>query len=169
MELHKHIFLVGFMGCGKSTVAKLLSESYNVRHIDTDAEIVNEQKMSIADIFERYGEEHFRKLETNLLLRLKEEAPAVIACGGGMAVRDANIDIMKSCGTVIMLTATPETIYKRVRHQTDRPILNGHMNVEYISDLMDKRTPYYNRASDVKVTTDNTSPEEIVQKIVEII
>lgn len=168
MKINKHIYLVGFMGCGKSTVAKTLSKELGVTYIDTDIQIVEEQKMPVSEIFDTYGEEHFRKLETDLLKRLSEAKPLIIACGGGMATRDCNIAIMKNSGLVVMLTAKPETIYERVRYNKNRPLLNDNMNVEYISGLMEKRLGFYNKAADVKVETDDVSPEDIVKKIVEI-
>ena len=168
MDINRHIYLVGFMGCGKSTVARELSRQLGIAHIDTDACIAGEQDMSIADIFEKYGEEHFRRLETDLLERLQNEPPAVIACGGGMAARDNNIELMKKSGLVVMLTARPDTIYARVRHNKNRPLLNGNMNIEYITGLMEKRLDCYNRAADVHVATDECTPEDIVKKIVEL-
>lgn len=168
MDINRHIYLVGFMGCGKSTVARELSGRLKIPYIDTDSFIAGEQNMQVADIFEKYGEDYFRGLETELLLKLQNEPPAIIACGGGMAARDCNIELMKKSGFVVMLTAKPETIYDRVCHNTNRPLLNGNMNVEYITALMEKRQEYYNKASDVQVETDNRIPEDVVNKIVEI-
>ncbi|MBE5937099.1 MAG: shikimate kinase [Lachnospiraceae bacterium] len=167
MKLSRHIFLIGFMGCGKSTVSRRLAEECDVKCMDTDVRISDEQGMTISDIFEQKGEVFFRELETELLKKLGEEEPKVIACGGGMATFDRNIAIMKECGTVVLLMANPETIFERVRYGKNRPLLEGNMNVEYITELMNKRTPYYDRAADVTVVTDGRTPMEIVQKIVE--
>ena len=167
MKLSRHIFLIGFMGCGKSTVSRRLAEECDVKCMDTDVRISDEQGMTISDIFEQKGEVYFRELETELLKKLGEEEPKVIACGGGMATFDHNIAIMKECGTVVLLKAKPETIFERVRYGKNRPLLEGNMNVEYITELMSKRTPYYDRAADVTVVTDGRTPMEIVQKIVE--
>ena len=168
MIINKHIYLVGFMGCGKSTVARELSKELGITYIDTDNQIVEEQNMPVSEIFETYGEEYFRKLETELLERLSDAKPLIIACGGGMATRDCNIELMKDSGLVVMLSAKPETIYERVRFNRNRPLLNGNMNVEYISSLMEKRLLFYNKAADVVVETDERTPEDIVKKIVEI-
>ena len=168
MIINKHIYLVGFMGCGKSTVARELSKELGITYIDTDNQIVEEQNMPVSEIFDTYGEEYFRKLETELLERLSDAKPLIIACGGGMATRDCNIELMKDSGLVVMLSATPETIYERVRFNRNRPLLNGNMNVEYISSLMEKRLLFYNKAADVVVETDERTPEDIVKKIVEI-
>lgn len=168
MIINKHIYLVGFMGCGKSTVARELSKELGITYIDTDNQIVEEQNMPVSEIFDTYGEEYFRKLETELLERLSDAKPLIIACGGGMATRDCNIELMKDSGLVVMLSAKPETIYERVRFNRNRPLLNGNMNVEYISSLMEKRLLFYNKAADVVVETDERTPEDIVKKIVEI-
>ena len=133
MIINKHIYLVGFMGCGKSTVARELSKELGITYIDTDNQIVEEQNMPVSEIFDTYGEEYFRKLETELLERLSDAKPLIIACGGGMATRDCNIELMKDSGLVVMLSAKPETIYERVRFNRNRPLLNGNMNVEYIN------------------------------------
>jgi len=98
MKLSRHIFLIGFMGCGKSTVSRRLAEECDVKCMDTDVRISDEQGMTISDIFEQKGEVFFRELETELLKKLGEEEPKVIACGGGMATFDRNIAIMKEYG-----------------------------------------------------------------------
>ena len=85
-----------------------------------------------------------------------------------MACRDVNIELMKQCGRVIMLTATPESIYQRVRNNKNRPLLNGNMNVEYIAGLMEKRLPFYEKAADIKVSTDNLEPQDIAESIIEL-
>ena len=164
-EYH-NIFLVGFMGCGKSTISSVLASCLGMKEIDTDAYIENEQGMKIADIFKGYGEKYFRELETAFLEKLPENDSSVIACGGGMAVNEYNVSVMKKCGKVVMLDATPETIYNRVKHSNTRPLLNGNMNVEYIANLLEARKPFYERAYDVKVSTDGRSKEQIAYEII---
>lgn len=162
----RHIFLIGFMGCGKTTISKALGERLTVPVIDLDQKIVEEQGMPIADIFAQFGEKHFRNLETEAIRSLKEVSPCVVACGGGAVLRAENTEAMKSMGTIVLLTATPETTLRRCEKSKDRPILNGHMNVEYITELMQKRTPAYQAAADVTVATDDRSAEEIVEEMI---
>ena len=80
-------------------------------------------------------------------------------------MRDENAALMKQCGKIVLLTATPETIYERVKDSTDRPILNGNMNVDYIRELMEKRKDHYLAVADVVVATDQKSAEEITREI----
>lgn len=130
-----------------------------------DQAIVRENGMSISDMFERYGEEYFREKETQMLRRLSERAPAVISCGGGTVLRQENVELMKRSGKIILLTAAPETVFERVRHGKERPILNGHMNVSYIAQLMEKRRAAYESACDVSVSTDDKTPDAIAREI----
>ena len=165
----KNIFLIGFMGCGKSTIARRLSERLGVTQVEMDEQIVQEQGMPITAIFEKYGEEHFRDIETALVHRLQAEDGVVVSCGGGAVLREENRKMMKESGVIVWLTAEPETILERVKHGTDRPILNGHMNVEYITELMAKRHDCYDAAADYAVATDGKSLEEICEEILKLV
>lgn len=167
MELNGHIFLIGFMGCGKSTNAAKLAEMTRARQMEMDEEIVKDQNMAIAKIFEVYGEAHFRNLETELLKKLKNEPPMVVSCGGGLVLREENVRLMKEMGTIVLLTASPQTIYGRVKNSTERPVLNGNMNLPYITELMEKRRPHYAQAADAVISTDNKTAEEICREILE--
>ena len=162
----KNIFLIGFMGCGKSTIARALSEKLGVIQVEMDELIVEEQGMPITEIFEKYGEEHFRDIETDLVHRLQEKDGCVVSCGGGAVLREENRDMMKQSGVIVLLTAKPETILERVKNSTKRPVLNGNMNVEYITELMERRRACYEDAADITVTTDGKSVEEICQAII---
>lgn len=163
----KNIYLIGFMGAGKSTVAKKLAEKTGAQRLEMDQRIVEEQKMPISEIFERFGEEHFRSLETELLRTFGQETNMVVSCGGGCVLRDENTQLMKENGCIVLLTAEPETIYERVRYSNERPILNGNMNVEYIRELMEKRRVRYEAVTDFTVSTDGKSAEEICGEILE--
>ena len=171
MKLKEHIFLIGFMGCGKSTNARCLCQMTGAVQMEMDQEIVKKQGMAVTDIFAKYGETYFRDLETELIRSLKGREPMVVSCGGGVVLREENVALMKECGKIILLTAAPETIYRRVKDSRERPVLNGNMNVEYITELMRKRRPRYEAAADFTVTTDRKHAgeicEEILKKIVE--
>lgn len=161
------IFLIGFMGSGKSTIAKLLCEKLSANLVEMDERIVKEQGMSINDMFAQFGEDRFRDIESQLVCDILEEGNAVVSCGGGVVVRKQNVKNMKAKGRIVYLTATPETIFERVRHSTDRPILNGNMNVEYITELMAKRKDLYEAAADITIATDGKDKETICEEIVE--
>lgn len=165
METNKNVFLIGFMGCGKSTMARLLSQEMGVELIEMDEMIEVEAGMTINEIFEKYGENHFRDLESQLICRITEKGGVVVSCGGGAILRQENVTNMKKNGRIIYLSATPETIYERVRHSTNRPLLNGNMNVEHISSLMEKRLPLYEKAADVTIGVDAKEKRDVLGEI----
>lgn len=161
-----HIFLIGFMGSGKSTVAKYLSSAYQMKQIEMDEQIEKNEGRSISTIFEKEGEEYFRTLETELLKSLDPRETFVVSCGGGAAVKEENVREMKEKGRIILLSAQPETVYVRVKNSHNRPLLEGNMNVSYIKELMDKRQKLYERAADFQVKTDGRTAEEIGEEII---
>ena len=164
--ISRSIFLIGFMGAGKSTIARALQRELGFPLIEMDERIVKEQGMSINDIFAQYGEDHFRDIESQLIVDIGKEEPSIVSCGGGVVVRPQNTQIMKEIGRIVFLKATPETIYERVKNSTDRPILNGHMNVEYIAELMEKRRALYEAAADITIQTDGKMREQICEEII---
>ncbi len=164
----KNIYLIGFMGAGKSTVAKELVKCLDATLVEMDQRIEQEQGMAITEIFERYGESRFRDLETALVHALAGEEQRVVSCGGGSVLREENTAAMKESGYIVLLSATPETIYERVKNSTNRPILNGHMSVEYIRELMEKRRARYESVADVTIQTDGKTVREICQEILKI-
>lgn len=163
----RNIYLTGFMGTGKSTVSGYLHKNYGMKQLEMDEEIVRQEGRSIADIFAQEGEEYFRALETKLLDSIGTEQNLVVSCGGGTATRLCNIQKMKENGIIILLSASPGTVYERVKHNHDRPLLEGHMNVDYIAGLMEKRRAAYEAAADFAIVTDGRSVQEICQEIME--
>lgn len=159
--------MTGFMGCGKSTVAAALNRVYGLSITEMDEVIAVSEGMSVSDIFAAKGEEYFRGLETELLKNISKETGRVISCGGGAILRVENVKIMKECGRIVYLTASPETVLKRVRDNDDRPLLRGRKTVRDISRLMDKRKAKYEAAADIIVATDDKMPEEIAREIME--
>ncbi len=163
------IYLIGFMGVGKSHVGRCLSREIKARYIDADAEIEKRCGMTIPEIFEKKGEEAFRDMETGLLREIAKTGRCVISCGGGMVLRPENRGLMKESGKTVYLLAEPETIYERVKHSTHRPLLNGKMNPEAIRMLMEERYERYEKAADIRVKTDGKKPDEIAGEIQRIL
>lgn len=167
-----NIVLIGFMGAGKSTISDYLSTMFAMDVVEMDQVIAEREGMSISDIFETYGEEYFRNLETNLLIEMQEKQNVIISCGGGVAMRERNVAEMKKNGRVVLLKANPETILNRVKDSDERPLLNGHKNVEYIGQLMEARREKYEAAADIVVETDDKTVlqicEELIQKLLEM-
>ena len=139
----KQIYLTGFMGTGKSMILNCLHEVCGFDKIEMDEQIVQEQGMSIPEIFEKKGEEYFRNLETELVKKISAMDNIVVSCGGGTVMRQCNVDEMKKNGTIVLLTAEPETVYERVKGSHNRPLLEKNMNPEYIKELMAARRPKY--------------------------
>jgi len=164
---HENIYLIGFMGSGKSTVSACMHSRYGMKQLEMDQKIEEEEGMRISEIFAEKGEEYFRDLETGLLDRLQEQNHVVVSCGGGTAMRACNVQKMRENGKIVLLLAAPETIYGRVRNSHDRPLLEGNMNVDYIRSLMEARRPKYEAAADFAVVTDGRSAEEICREIME--
>lgn len=163
---HYNILLIGFMGCGKSTVSSYLYKMLSMDSVEMDAVIQERMGMTINEIFENYGEEYFRNLETNLLIELSRKNQQVISCGGGAALREINVKHMRNNGRVVLLTAKPETILERVKDNDDRPLLRGNKNVEFIGNLMEQRRAKYEAAADIVVSTDHKTVLEICQEMI---
>ncbi|MFR1832033.1 MAG: type I 3-dehydroquinate dehydratase [Lachnospiraceae bacterium] len=160
-----HIFLIGFMGTGKTTVSSQLAEILSLPAIEMDQRVEDENAMKITDIFEKYGEEYFRDLEAALIQKICKEDSAVVSCGGGAVLRKENIDSMRQAGVIVLLTASPETVLERVKADDSRPNLKGRMSKEGIRHLMDVRRPAYEAAADLTISTDGKSKEEIAAEI----
>ena len=167
-----NIVLIGFMGVGKSTIAENMSTMFAMKAVEMDQVIAGREGMSIPDIFAAHGEEYFRGLETELLIELKSQKNLVISCGGGAALREQNVAEMKENGKVVLLTASPEVIYERVKDSDDRPVLKGRKNIRGISELMEQRREKYEAAADIVINTDHkTAPEickELFQRLMEM-
>ena len=161
-----NIVLIGFMGAGKSTISDFLRTVFAMEVVEMDQIIAEREGMSISDIFETYGEEYFRNLETELLIEMQSRSNVVISCGGGVPMRERNVVEMKKNGRVVLLTAKPETILNRVKDNHDRPLLEGNKNVSFIGDLMEKRREKYQAAADIIIETDGKDKLEICEELV---
>ena len=162
----KNVILIGFMGCGKTTVGIRLS--YRIRRVleDTDKRIEREQGKTINEIFASEGEVFFRDLETELLGRLlKEDYQRVISTGGGLPVREENRQLLMQLGTVVYLRIKPETVYKRLQNDTTRPLLRCEDPLARIQSLMEERAPLYEQAAHIIVDVDDKDMEQVLECI----
>jgi shikimate kinase len=163
-----NVILIGFMGCGKTTIGYKLSYRLRKSVIDTDKEIEKEEKRSISDIFAAEGEEYFRNQETECLKKLTNTVNnQIISVGGGLPMREINRELMHRLGQVVYLRATAETIYQRVKNDTTRPLLQGGNPQEKIKALLAERKENYESAADIIVDVDGKEFEQIVNEIAE--
>ncbi|MDY5869594.1 MAG: shikimate kinase [Suilimivivens sp.] len=161
-----NIILIGFMGCGKSSVGIRLSYQLRRTMIDTDKWIEQRQKKTISQIFQESGEEAFRQMETECLKELIRTADRqIISVGGGLPMREENHELLKELGRVFYLKVTPETVYERVKNDTTRPLLQVEDPMERIRTLMEKRAPVYEACADVILEASDLTLEEITEKI----
>lgn len=147
----KNIILCGFMGCGKSTIGKILSEKTKRPFIDMDRYIEKKTNMTVSEIFEKYGEKKFREIESGVCFELSQKRGIIIASGGGTLTFQKNIDILNKTGRIVFIDVKYEILCERLRHDTKRPLLQVENRDEKIRELLDKRTPVYKGASSVYV------------------
>lgn len=163
-----NIYLVGFMGTGKSSVGRELARLKGLRFVDLDESIEIKEKRRISEIFAKEGEPFFRKLEKIFLMNVSREDRVVVACGGGIVIDPDNLRIMKETGKVICLAATPEVILKRTSGCVDRPLLNVADPKKQITLLLEKRAAYYALA-DETIDTSEMTVRQIANKISELV
>ncbi len=160
----ENIYLVGFMGTGKTAVGKELAKKKKLQFVDLDELIEFREKRAICDIFAKEGEPYFRKVEKRVLREVSREKKFVVACGGGIVLDKDNIKIMKETGILICLTATPQVILERTAACSHRPLLNVKDPKKQIELLLKFRAPYYAEA-DKTINTSKISVKEVVEKI----
>jgi shikimate kinase len=157
--------LAGFMGTGKSRIGWELSRRLSLTFIDTDKVIERVSCMRISDIFEYYGEPTFRDYESEVVQRCLKLDEVVVSTGGGTVMRQENRELLKSRGPVIVLWASPETIYQRTRKHK-RPLLEVADPIERIRELLEARKTAYEEVAAFHVSTDGRYSEEVVEEIV---
>lgn len=162
------VWLIGMMGSGKTRVGRVLATRTEADFIDTDAEIVRLSGSSIPEIFEVAGEETFRDLEEKVVAAVV--APwRVISTGGGVILRDRNVETMRSSGTVVWLRADTATLADRVQTGYGRPLLSGEAPVdEKLAAIYEDRRPRYERAAHHVIDTDGLSAESVAEIVEEL-
>jgi shikimate kinase len=162
-----NLYLVGFMGTGKTTVSRIVAARLGYRWLDSDHEIERLQGRTIADIFASDGEPAFRAMEREFVERGHPADRTVVACGGGLVVQPGMLDSLQQRGVVICLHATVDTILRRTAGNRTRPLLNVEDPEKRIRDLYAVREPIYRRSGSV-VLTDNRPQIDIVQHVLRV-
>jgi len=160
------VALAGFMGTGKSRIGWELSRRLRLTFIDTDRVIERVTCLKIPEIFELYGEDTFRAYETEVVRRTLRLDHVVVSTGGGTVVREVNRQRLQARGPVVVLSASPETIYKRTRRHR-RPMLEIGDPTERIRSLMAERAPAYDAVASLRVSGDDREADDVVDDIVE--
>ena len=160
------VYLIGFMGAGKTTISNLLANKLQVPFYDTDQEIEKNEKRSISDIFKKDGELHFRMLETELLRGISKNS--IIACGGGLPIYNNNMQFINSKGISIYLKSSTNYLFNRLKKEKkSRPLINNKTDEEleiYIKNELQNRKPFYKLASHT-LLVDNKSKDDILREI----
>ncbi len=167
------IYLTGFMGSGKSTIAPMLANTLGFSHVDIDKEIEALTSKKITEVFSDFGEEYFRDLEHHLLVSISMMDECIVSLGGGTITSQSNLEIVKTSGILIYLRVRPENILKRLKYKTDRPLIkfiNGKQLSEEqllykINQLLKQREQYYAQA-DIVVNTDDKAIGITVDQLV---
>jgi shikimate kinase len=160
------VALAGFMGTGKSRIGWELSRRLQLTFIDTDRVIERVSCLRVSEIFELYGERVFRDYETEIVKRCVRLDGVVISTGGGTVVRPENRGTLLERGPVVVLEASPETIYRRTRRHR-RPMLETADPQERIRTLLAARRQAYDEVASIRVSTDGRDSSEVVEEIVE--
>ena len=160
------IYLIGYMGAGKTTITKLLANELHLPYYDTDKEIEKKEKRSVSEIFKKDGELHFRILETELLKDINQNS--IIACGGGLPIHNNNMRLINSKGISIYLKASNNCLFNRLKNEKrNRPLIANKSNRElkiYIKNDLQNRSPFYNLAKHT-ILVDNKSTEEVLREV----
>ena len=165
----KNIAFIGMMGCGKTTIGKELSKVLpEFSYVDIDEEIEKSTGKKISEIFLRYGEPHFRMLESEKIKRCCEKEKQIISLGGGAFENPQTRQLLDETSFTIYLKATPQEIYNRIKKEVHRPLLRKNFSIEKITEIMEKRKKNYEKAAKI-IDTNGKTPDNIVKEILGVI
>jgi shikimate kinase len=159
--------LIGFMGCGKSSVGRRLSSLTGHRFIDSDELVVKAEGRSIPEIFASCGEEGFREIEQRVLVDLIGVAGVVLSSGGGAILREANREVLKKIGIVVWLDSDPSILFDRAIRSGKRPLLQTANPRETFDQLLSARRSIYESAADFRFDSTDINQDEAARKVLE--
>lgn len=166
MNKEENIVLIGFMGSGKSHVSRILAEKLKREVLATDEMIESSEGRSIKAIFDESGEAYFRDVETRVVAQAAARKGVIIDCGGGVVLREENIDALKKSGRLFFLSASPACLYEQVNHSGHRPLLDVENPLVLIEELLEARLPHYHKADEI-IDADYKSVDEIAQQVLQ--
>ena len=157
------------MGSGKTETGKILADLLEYVFVDLDAEIQAKEGRSIPEIFEGSGEPYFRDVESSVLEQFSKETKQVLATGGGIVLREENVRRMKKTGRVVLLKASAESLWRRIRYSKDRPLLNKPDPFGVLRQILNDRGTFYENACHFSVLTDGKIAEDVASEIQEML
>jgi shikimate kinase len=164
-----NIVLIGYRGTGKSVVGELLASQLNMPCIGMDAKIVQKAGMSIPDIVEKYGWPKFRNIESEVARELAGLDNIIVDTGGGVIERPENMAVLQSNARIFWLRASVAVIVARIQGGTQRPALtDGKTFTQEVAEVLTQRTPKYKRAAQYEIDTDELTPEQVAERIIEV-
>lgn len=161
-----HIFFIGFLGAGKSTLARNLGHMFHRRYVDTDRLVERKTGQTVAQLFAHRGEAHFRELETEALESLRSERSLLVSCGGGIVETPRNIELMRELGTTVYLDGDLDDSLRQIRRSDTRP---DFRSPDHAADLLDHRRPLYVRAADLTVDIRGKSFKDVSYSVAELL
>ena len=164
-----NIVLIGYRGTGKSVVGELLAMRLPMPCIGIDSEIVKKAGMSIPDIVEKYGWPRFRDLESEVVRELAGHDNIIIDAGGGVIERPENIEVLQANARIFWLKASVDVIVSRIQGDSERPALtDGKSFTEEVAEVLERRIPKYKSAAQYEIDTDELTPEQVTDRVIEI-
>lgn len=160
----KNIVLIGFMGTGKTSAGKILASRIGFSFIDTDVKIESERQMMIREIFAKYGEAYFRRVETEAIKRVARARRAVISTGGGAVLNPENMEALARGGAIVSLKASVDAILERTAQKDNRPLLAQADRARAVVDLLAERAELYEKA-DLVIDTTRLTPMQVADEI----
>jgi shikimate kinase len=157
----KSIVLIGMMGAGKSCVGRCLQQRTKLALVDTDDIVASKFGISIPEIFSKYGEQDFREAETQALRELAPAKPTIVVTGGGIVLRERNVDVLKRLGVIVWLDGNKETLFERTSRARTRPLLQGENPRKAFARMLQARLPLYAKVAHVRVDTSMLTDEEV--------
>jgi shikimate kinase len=161
----RSIVLVGMMGAGKSSVGVCLRRRTSLKLFDTDEMVTSKFGIPISEIFSKHGENKFREAETEALQALATSEPVVIVTGGGIVLREENLDLLKRLGVLVWLDANEKTLFKRASRAGKRPLLQCKDPKKTFTKMLRTRLPLYAKIADIRVETSVLTDEEVAVAI----
>lgn len=166
-SLAKSIVLIGMMGAGKTSVGQCLERLTGLPLVDTDEIVTARFGIPVPEIFAKFGEEKFRETETEVLRGLSPDRQSVIVTGGGIVLREENVDLLRRLGIVVWLDAGEETLFERATRKRNRPLLETKDPRETFSRLLEARRALYARIADIRIDGAGLTEEEVAKRILQ--